>query len=77
MKGKIITLGSGKELLIIDVCRYNGIDYCFACEVFNNDITDVFLVIRIDEIDGKRRITVIQDEDIIKHVFAVADKNLS
>ena len=51
MKDKIITLGNGKEFLIVDVCRYNGIDYCFVCEVVNNDTTDSFGVIRIDEID--------------------------
>lgn len=75
MKDKIITLGNGKEFLIVDVCRYNGIDYCFVCEVVNNDTTDSFGVIRIDEIDGKRKITVIEDENIIKNVFAIVEKN--
>ncbi len=77
MKDKIITLGNGKEFLIVDVCRYNGIDYCFVCEVVNNDTTDSFGVIRIDEIDCKRKITAIEDEDIIKNVFAIVEKNFS
>ena len=77
MKDKIITLGNGKEFLIVDVCRYNGIDYCFVCEVVNNDTTDSFGVIRNDEIDGKRKITVIEDENIIKNVFAIVEKNFS
>ena len=77
MKDKIITLGNGKEFLIVDVCRQNGIDYCFVCEVVNNDTTDSFGVIRIDEIDGKRKITVIEDENIIKNVFAIVEKNFS
>ena len=72
MKDKIITLGNGKEFLIVDVCRY-----CFVCEVVNNDTTDSFGVIRIDEIDGKRKITVIEDENIIKNVFAIVEKNFS
>lgn len=74
MKDKIITLKNGKELLIVDIYKLNGIDYCLVCEVVNDNTTDVFGVIRIDEINGKRTVTVIEDESILNSVFSMAEK---
>lgn len=77
MKDKIITLKNGKEFLIVDVCTYKNIDYCFACEVVNDETTETIAVIRIDEVNGKKTVTVIKDEDIIKNVCEIVDRNLS
>ena len=77
MKDRIITLKNGKEFLIIDVCTYKDVDYCFACEVVNDDTTETVAVIRINEDNGKRFMEVIKDEDIIKNVCEIAEHHLS
>lgn len=77
MKDRIITLKNGKEFLIIDVCTYKNVDYCFACEVVNDDTTETVAVIRIDEDNGKRIMEVIKDEDIIKNVCEIVEHHLS
>lgn len=77
MKDKIITLKNGKEFLIIDVCTYKNIDYCFACEVVNDEPTEAIAVIRIDEVNGKNTVTAIQDKDIVENVCEIVDRNLS
>lgn len=76
MKDKIITLKSGKEFLVADVCTYKNIDYCFVCEVINNETTDSFGVIRIDEANGKQVIRVITDEDITKNVCRIVERHV-
>lgn len=73
MKDRIITLKNGKEFLIIDVCTYKDVDYCFACEVVNDDTTETVAVIRINEDNGKRFMEVIKDEDIIKNVCEIVE----
>lgn len=73
-KDKIITLKNGKEYIIIDQCLYNNDYYYFACELKEQKQTENYKILNIYKENDKQRVKIIEDDQTIKVVCSIIEK---
>ena len=76
-KEKLLTLASGKKFVVIEQCEYNGKKYCFANQVIDGDVSEVFKIFSIDtDQNGKEALTEVVDDEIIKSVSKIMSEKM-
>ena len=67
-------LGNTEEFFVMDVIRYEGLEYVVLLS--NSEDTDEFVILRIDETDDGDEVYLgLDDDSLIDEVFEIFKKN--